>query len=139
MKHYADRSPLALEYCVIKLTQKERELKFDGRFFGSSPYVERARRCILESNVADVMDQYNLSQAMTLDELKKFSKMYTLSKLSETNPEYHLLFISIHVEGWNNSFRRPFCEPIGQHLFDSIFGTDQFKCFMDIYELSNFI
>jgi hypothetical protein len=82
IKHYADRSPLALEYCVIKLTQKERDLKFDGRFFGSSPYVERARRCILESNVADVMDEYNLSQAMTLDELKKFSKMYTLSNLS---------------------------------------------------------
>jgi hypothetical protein len=59
MKRYAVRSPLALEYCVIKLTQKERELKFDGRFFGASPYVERARRCILESNVADIMDGYN--------------------------------------------------------------------------------
>jgi hypothetical protein len=75
---------------------------------------------------------------MTLDELKKFSKMYTLSGLSETNPDHHL-FISIDVEGWNIAFRRPFCEPIGKHFFDSIFGTNHFQPFLEVYELSDYI
>ena len=83
--------------------------------------------------------KYNVSQAMTLTELQRFRKMYTLSGLKMENPDHHLLFLSIDIEGWNNSFRRTFCEPIGEFFFDKVFNSSHFKCFMDIYELSRYI
>lgn len=59
MINFAKMDPIILKYCVIKLTQKEMELKIEGRMFGQSPYIERARRCILDHNVSKLMSKYN--------------------------------------------------------------------------------
>lgn len=117
MTQVCQSNPLILEYQVIKLTQKERELKIEGRFFGQSPYVERARRCILEENIAQLMEKYNSSHAMTLSELDKMKKMYTLCRRPDCGGEnFFIIKYSMDVEAFNNRFRRPFCEPIGRVL-----------------------
>lgn len=121
MNQYANGDPLCLEYCVIKLTQKERELKMEGRLFGQSPYVERARRCILEN------------------ELEKFKKLYQLSRIPVDHKDYYAVYISIDVEAWNNNFGRPYCEPVGEHFFDKIFGTSHFKHVMRTFEVSRYL
>lgn len=139
MDLYAKGDPLCLEYCVIKLTQKERELKIEGRFFGQSPYEERARRCVLESNVSNLMKLYNNDQAMTLTELEKFKKLYQLSRLNSGDSDYYAVYISIDVEAWNKNFRRTYCEPVGEHFFDRIFGTEHFKHVMRTFEASRYL
>ena len=133
-----NNDPLCLEYLVIKLTQKERELKIEGRFFGQSPYVERMRRCILEKNVSILMEKYNKNQAMTLSELQKFKKMYILSRLSETQPDFIPVYISIDVEAFNNNFRRSACEPVGREFFNNLTGTQHYTHIMDTFEKSLF-
>lgn len=131
--------PSCLEYLVIKLTQKERELKLEGRFFGQSPYIERARRCILEENVKNLMKHYNSDQGMTLNELEKFKKMYTFSRLEIDNKDHYVVNFSIDVEAWNNNFRRPFCEPVGREFFDKIFGINQYVNIMKCFEASKYL
>lgn len=140
MNNYMNSDELALEYQVIKLTQKERELKVEGRYFGQSPYVERARRCILEDNISTLMEKYNTSQAMTLSELDKMRKMYILCRgPTKGKTDYYIAKFSMDVEGFNNMFRRPFCEPIGKNFFDKIFNTGHFARFMDMFEQSIFL
>lgn len=139
MNRVSNSDPLCLEYLVIKLTQKERELKLEGRYFGQSPYVERARRCILEENVKNLMKHYNTDQGMTLNELEKFKKMYTFSRLNIDNSDHYVVNFSIDVEAWNNNFRRPFCEPIGKEFFDKIFGTSHYEAIMKCFEASRFL
>lgn len=138
MQQLIDNNPLAFEYLVIKLTQKERELKLEGRFFGQSPYVERARRCIIEYNVSKALEKYNNSQAMTLTELQKFTKLYTLSRLSRTKSDVKTITFSIDVEAFNNNFRRSVCEPVGKEFFNKIFGVEHFSHIMDTFEKSLF-
>lgn len=110
---YSNLDPIALDYQVIKLTQKERELKIDGRFFGQSPYAERARRFILEDNISAIMTKYNSSQAMTLSELDKMKKMYVLCRgpSKSKSVKYHIVKYSMDVEAFNNRFRKPFVSP----------------------------
>lgn len=135
-KNLAERDPIGFEYLVIKLTQKERELKEEGRFFGQSPFLERMRRCILEANVAKLFEKYNRSQAMTLSELQKMQKLYTLSRIGALKTGVIPIFISVDVEAWNNNFRRSVCEPVGREFFNKIFGVPYFQNVMDTFENS---
>lgn len=130
------KDPKALEYMVIKLTQKERELKEEGRFFGQSPYVERARRCILEHNVSNLMIRFNRSQAMTLTELQKFQKLYILSRIGYLDPSYIPINFSVDVEGFNNNFRDTICTPVANEFFNKLFGTTNFSFTMKLFEQS---
>lgn len=140
MHHFKIQSPLCLEYCVIKLTQKERELKEEGRLFGQSPYEERARRCILEYNISKMMEKYNRNQAMTLTELQKFQKLYVLSSLSKRFRDYYVVYISADVEAFNNNFRDTVCGPVGREFFDRILGLEgEYETLMHIFHNSVFI
>lgn len=113
--------PFILEYCIIALTRKI--LKLEGRMF--SLHMLRVRTCIL-GHASKLMSKCNTSQAMTINELQKFNKMYILSRLNTTNCDY--LYISIDVEAWNNNFRRT-CKPIGREFFDKIFNMDHYELF----------
>ncbi|QPB73986.1 RdRp [megalopteran chu-related virus 119] len=137
---YGNKSPQALEYCVIKLTQKEGELKEEGRLFGQSPYVERARRCILEFNISRLMEKYNKHQAMTLTELQRFQKLYVLSNLPKKYKDCYSFYISIDVEAWNNNFRNEVVGPVGREIFDKMFGISKYyENIMNVFHDSSFI
>ena len=66
------RIPLNAWNVVIKLTQKERKLKIDGRMFGQSPAYERLRRVIQEKHVSKAF-KYNTHQSLTTSELDRIS------------------------------------------------------------------
>ena len=51
---------------MIKLTQKETELKIDGRMFGQSPAYERLRRVIQEKHVSKAF-KYNTHQSYWIE------------------------------------------------------------------------
>lgn len=95
-----------LKNCVIKLTQKEKELKVEGRMFGQSPYVERFRRCLLEHNVSRAM-KYNNDQMMIFTENQKMLKIMALKSLY--NETHWNIAFSIDVEAWNNMFNAILC------------------------------
>jgi hypothetical protein len=67
------------EYLVIKITQKERELKIDGRMFEQSPAVECLRRVIQEKHVARAF-KYNPHPSLTKSELDRIQKLYEFSQ-----------------------------------------------------------
>lgn len=68
--NYNNQNDSRLENCTIKLTQKERAFKTEGRMSSQSPYPERFRRCLLEYNISKAM-KYNHDQLMIQMETQK--------------------------------------------------------------------
>ncbi|APG78798.1 RNA-dependent RNA polymerase [Hubei myriapoda virus 8] len=128
-----------LEYLVIKLTQKEKELKIEGRFFGQSPFIERTRRVILERNAAKLMKQYCPHQAMTLTELERIKRLWLFSQLHSVYPGHRIIQISIDFEAWNNYFRHQVMSPSWRAIIDGWYGVTYYHSLMRGFENTFYI
>lgn len=71
------------------------------------------------------MEKFHKFQVMTLAELQKFQRLYTLSRLASKYKKYYIIYISIDVEGWNNMFREIVCGPIGREFFAKLTDKDK--------------
>nr|UVF58767.1 MAG: L protein [Salarius guttatus piscichuvirus] len=115
-----------LNYLVIKLVPKEKELKIEARPFGCKTYQDRYRSCVQEENVKHMLDLYFEDQAMTLDNLSLVKRLYTFRNLATLYKGWRVLYINFDVSGWCGNFRHETVEPIAADVLDAAFGTDRF-------------
>lgn len=116
-----------LDYLVIRIVPKEKELKEDFRGFGCKTYEERARSLAQETAAMSYLDLYSDEQAMTLGELPLARKLYALRTIISAYSGYRCLFINLDASSWNNKFRSATVdEPMSQTL-DKVFNTKIFQ------------
>lgn len=112
-----------INYSVIKIVPKEKELKIDFRGFGCKSYLERARALVQEKNVMRYLDLYSSEQVMTTTELELENKLYAFRNLGKAYTDHTVLYISIDASSWNNRFRKETVDEIHKEFLDKIFGT----------------
>uniref|UniRef100_A0AAT9J9Z8 RNA-directed RNA polymerase n=1 Tax=Blattella germanica chuvirus 1 TaxID=3133478 RepID=A0AAT9J9Z8_9VIRU len=112
-----------LDYLVIRIVPKEKELKPIYRGFGCKTYEDRARALAQEKNVMHFLEEYSDEQAMTLGELEIVKKLYALRCVKMAYKGYTPLYINIDSSKWNNRFRHETVEPIGTNILDAVYGT----------------
>lgn len=128
------RDEEVLEYLVIKLTQKEKELKVEGRMFGQSPLIERLRRVILERGAAKLLSDYCPHQAMTLTELERLKRLCMFARLQNSYRGCAIVQISMDFEAWNNYFRHETMSPSWSALLDPWYNVDYYSNIMKGFE-----
>lgn len=111
-----------LNYLVIKLTAKELEFKYKGRFFGASPIYERNRRIIQESNITRLMAHYIPDQLLTPPELSIIKKLMHYRTMRTLYPDSVVLNISFDFSSWNNRMRSGTVD-IAANVLDGWFGV----------------
>nr|AJG39083.1 polymerase [Shuangao Insect Virus 5] len=111
-----------LNYLVIKLTAKELEFKYKGRFFGASPIYERNRRIIQESNITRLMAHYIPDQLLTPPELSIIKKLMHYRTMRTLYPDSVVLNISFDFSSWNNRMRSGTVD-VAANVLDGWFGV----------------
>lgn len=127
-------SDAMLDYLVIKLTAKELELKAKGRFFGSSPAVERDRRIVQEGNVMRFMSDLIPDQLLTPNELEILKKLVSFRDYRTIYKNCHIINISFDFSSWNNSMRKEVVDVGAGQILDSWFKTSYYNKTMKAYE-----
>lgn len=115
-----------LDYLVIRVVPKEKELKEVFRGFGCQTYMDRARRLAQEKNAMHYLDLYSDEQAMTLSDLALLKKLYSFRVLSKAYANHTVLYINLDASSWNNHFRKETVDRVMSHTLDRIFDV---KCY----------
>lgn len=116
-----------INYLVIRLVPKEKELKIDFRGFGCRTYEDRARSLAQEKNVMRFLDMYSDEQAMTIGELDMLRKLYSFRTIHKAYIGYTPIYISLDASSWNNKFRHEVVAPVCQAVLDPLFDTNIFS------------
>jgi hypothetical protein len=127
-----------MNYLIIKIVPKEKELKEIFRGFGVSSYEERSRRVVQEYNVANFLDVYSHEQAMTISELEIVKKLYAFRKLSTVFPDHTPLYVTIDASKWNNFFRDASVRPVMRETLSRLFGNKIFDRTQEAFEKTFF-
>lgn len=112
-----------LDYLVIRVVPKEKELKVKFRGFGCKTYEERMNSLAQEKTSKRFLENYSDEQAMTLGELPLLRKLDSFRKLYKSYRGHKILYIVIDAEAWNNKFRRETVDIPMQHTLDPLHGT----------------
>ncbi|VDP52101.1 unnamed protein product [Heligmosomoides polygyrus] len=103
-----------MDYLVIRVVQKEKELKIQYRGFGCKTIEDRHRSLVQEKNAMRYLDEYSGEQAMTLSELDLVKKLHVFRNLHRAYHGYGILYVFIDAKAWNNHFRREIVDVVGQ-------------------------
>lgn len=125
IERYNDSTDLEdlLDYLVMRIVPKEKELKVAFRGFGCKTYEDRFRALAQEKNCMRFLDTYSDEQAMTLGELELLRRLDAFRSLNKAYVAHKILYIVIDASSWNNHFRPETVDiPLSQTL-DKIFGT----------------
>lgn len=122
----ADTLDHLLDYLVIRIVPKEKEMKVDFRGFGAKTYEDRFRALAQEHNCMRYLDDFCDEQAMTLSELQIAHKLNSFRNLWRAYRGYDVLYIVIDAKKWNNHFRAESVHYPMQETLDRIFGTRTF-------------
>nr|WPR16559.1 MAG: RNA-dependent RNA polymerase [Millipede chuvirus] len=125
-----------LNYLVIRIVPKEKELKTEPRGFGCKTYLDRARTIVQEKNAMHYLDLYSEDQAMTLGELDILKRLSSFRRINLAYPGYTPLYIVIDSSGWNNKFRHETVNPVMREVLDKLFGVSHYGKTMMAYEQS---
>ncbi|KAK6060461.1 hypothetical protein COOONC_01880 [Cooperia oncophora] len=80
-----------LDYLVIRIVPKERELKEIYRGFGCKSYEDRMRSICQEHNVMAFLEAYSDEQAMAVTELELQEKLVAFRQLARAYPQHKIL------------------------------------------------
>lgn len=116
-----------LDYLVIRIVPKEKELKTKYRGFGCKTYEDRARALVQEKNVMEFLDTYSDEQAMTLGELPLTRKLYAFRTMISSFKGHKVLYINLDASSWNNRFRRITTDHVMSQTLDDIFDNKIFS------------
>ncbi|CAH0394377.1 unnamed protein product [Bemisia tabaci] len=72
-----------LDYLVIRIVPKEKEMKVDFRGYGCKTFMDRARSVISEHNIANYLGKYCHEQAITLSELEIMNRLVSFRRLAK--------------------------------------------------------
>lgn len=130
--------PLFDDYCIIKLTGKEKEMKPGARLFGASPFPERCRRVAQLYNTFSYLEKYVPGQLLSCGEFKSTLKLFNSTLKRFALPQFHIVNINWDFSKWNNTMREQFVDDtVGQHL-DEFFGTSIYQDTMKFYQEATF-
>jgi hypothetical protein len=115
-----------INYLVIKVVPKEKELKIVFRGFGCKTYEDRARCLVQEKNAMHYLDLYSSEQAMTTSELELDQKLHSFRSLHKAYTQHATLYCNIDATAWNNAFRDKTVDHPMKEILDPIFGTTIF-------------
>lgn len=118
----------AMDYLVIKLVPKEKELKSKARLFGCKTYQDRYRGKVQEEAVMNFMNDYVMDQAMTLDDIGLTNRLYKFRNLLDAYKGWKVLYVNFDVSGWCSNFRHEAVSPLAHDLLDAYYGTENFFC-----------
>nr|WPR16563.1 MAG: RNA-dependent RNA polymerase [Hemiptera chuvirus 2] len=127
-----------VDYLIIRIVPKEKEMKESYRGFGCKTLFDRMRCLIQEMNTANYLDLYSNEQAMTLDELGILHKLLNFRRIHKAYKAYTPLYLVIDASGWNNMFRHETVAPVTEATLDKIFDTGIFSKTMLAYEHTMF-
>lgn len=115
-----------MNFLLIKIVPKEKELKELFRGFGCKTYMERSRALIQEKNAMRFLDLYSSEQVMTSTELEIEHKLHAFRNLHKAYTNHTILYISIDASSWNNRFRSNTVDAVHKEYLDKIFGISLF-------------
>jgi hypothetical protein len=116
-----------LDYLVIRIVPKEKELKIKFRGFGCKTYEDRARALAQEINVMEFLDTYSDEQAMTLGELPLTKKLFAFRSILTSFKQHKVLYINLDASSWNNRFRSITVDHVMSNTLDGVFGKKIFS------------
>lgn len=127
-----------LDYLVIRIVPKEKELKVSYRGFGCTTFHNRMLFLTQEKTAMHYLDLYSDEQAMTLSELDLVKRLFTFRNLNKAYPRHRILYAMIDASKWNNHFRPETVDHIMAHTLDPIHGTNIFGKTQKKYENTMF-
>lgn len=127
-----------LDYLVIRIVPKEKELKVSYRGFGCTTFHNRMLFLTQEKTAMHYLDLYSDEQAMTLSELDLVKRLFTFRNLSKAYPRHRILYAMIDASKWNNHFRPETVDHIMALTLDPIHGTNIFGKTQQKYEHTMF-
>lgn len=111
-----------LEWLIIKLSPKEREIKLEPRCFAMMVLEMRLYFCLLEHNIVKNVFPLFPQQSMTLNEEKLMKRLILMAKKTG-NTAYIEMIMGIDFKSWNIHWNvmntRPFAK-----MLDKWFGHD---------------
>lgn len=116
-----------LNYLVMRIVPKEKELKIDARGYGCKSAQERARTIVQECNTAYFLERYSQDEAMTLNELDLLKKLESFKNFSNAYTGYKQINVNVDASSWNNRFRHAATGPVGEAVLDKFFDTSIFS------------
>nr|QQP18758.1 RNA-dependent RNA polymerase [Soybean thrips chu-like virus 1] len=123
-----------MDYLVLRIVPKEKELKEIFRGFGCQTYLNRLRALIQEKNAMKYLDLFSNEQAMTLDELSLLKKLYAWRTITKAYKNHQVAYINIDSSSWNNKFRKETVDVVMKETLDKVFGTNIFGRTQECYE-----
>lgn len=127
-----------LDYLVIRIVPKEKELKVSYRGFGCTTFQNRMLFLTQEKTAMHYLDLYSDEQAMTLSELDLVKRLFTFRNLNKAYPRHRILYAMIDASKWNNHFRPETVDHIMARTLDPIHGTNIFGKTQQKYEETMF-
>lgn len=128
IQNYSDSEDITefLDYLVIRIVPKEKELKVAFRGFGCTTFMNRMLFLSQEKTAMHYLDLYSDEQAMTLSELDLVKRLFSFRNLKKAYPRHRIIYIMVDAEKWNNHFRPETVDEIMVHTLDKIHGTSIF-------------
>ncbi|UHR49724.1 MAG: RNA-dependent RNA polymerase [Hangzhou chuvirus 2] len=127
-----------LEYLVIRIVPKEKELKQIFRGFGCQSYFERARRIVQEKAVSEYLDAFYHNQAMTLDYLGLIKKLRSLATIKDAYPGYTPLCLVADSRKWCNKWTSEVVDEVCKQTLGPYFGSRLWDHTMRSYQKTLF-
>nr|QPB73971.1 RdRp [Hymenopteran chu-related virus OKIAV147] len=116
-----------VEYLVIRIVPKEKELKDIFRGFGCQTYFNRMRCLVQEKACMKYLELFSDEQAMTIGELDLSKKLHAWRKLSLLFKGHTVLYLNLDASSWNNAFRNEVISPFMIETMDRLFGSSIFS------------
>ncbi|QWT43291.1 putative large polymerase protein [Anisopteromalus calandrae negative-strand RNA virus 2] len=114
---------IPLEWLIILLHAKERELKVKPRMFALLPMHIRLYFSITEKNIKDAVFKFYPQQTMTLSESDLSKRLMGFSKTNPTS-SYINLYIMIDFKAWNTHWTKESTDYTFR-LLDDLFGLEE--------------
>ncbi|UHM27545.1 MAG: RNA-dependent RNA polymerase [Sanya chuvirus 1] len=127
-----------MDYMVIRLVPKEKELKTAYRGFGCQTFFDRARRQVQEKNAYRWMEEYDQEQALTLSEIEIARKLYSIRVIQHAFPGYKAITMVVDASTWCSKMRSEFIDVVSKETLDKMFDVRHFGRTMECFQKTLF-
>lgn len=129
---------MAFEYFVMKLVEKEKELKEPPRIFGSQTYVNRSIRRSVERSIESYLRDYIPEQVLTSGDMEYVRKIEAFKNWRTIKPGFRVAYVNFDASGWCYTFREGSTVPPCREVFDRVFGVHAFSKIMQCFGQTHF-
>ncbi|AJG39067.1 polymerase [Wuchang Cockroach Virus 3] len=123
-----------MDYLVMRIVPKEKELKGIFRGFGCKTYEYRLATLAQEKNVMRFLDEFSDEQAMTVSELDILRKLRAFRVLDKAYKKHKVMYIVLDLSKWNNKFRPSTVDEVMDETLDKVFDYPIFSKTHKLYK-----